>query len=233
MGAFDPAVDPAFLPAAWPAPPGVVAFTTLRHGAGWSPAPFDHFNLGARCGDDPAAVAANRGELAARAGLPSPPHWLRQVHGTGVLRFDVAAAAGTAAEPEADAAVTAQAVEAEVGPWPPPPGTWDLLVNATPVGTAPAVDESPMVDTALTGDTVYDLVYNPEETRLLKDARARGCEVIGGLDMLVAQALEQFRWWTGRQAPSSTFRAAAAMRLQLPTANAASRRELAQSEVQR
>lgn len=119
MGAVDPLADPAFLPAAWPAPPGVVAFTTLRHGAGVSAAPFDAFNLGARCGDDPAAVAANRGELARRAGLPSPPHWLRQVHGTGVLRFDAPATApvdgpagGAAgaqlaeAEPEADAAVT-------------------------------------------------------------------------------------------------------------------------------
>jgi YfiH family protein len=106
MDAVDPLADPAFLPAAWPAPPGVVAFTTLRHGAGVSAAPFDAFNLGARCGDDPAAVAANRDELARRAGLPSPPHWLRQVHGAGVLRFDAQAAGDADAEPEADAAVT-------------------------------------------------------------------------------------------------------------------------------
>lgn len=96
------------LPADWPAPPGVVAFTTLRHGAGTSPAPFDTFNLGARSGDDPAAVAANREELLRRGRLPAAPHWLRQVHGTGVLRFDAPAAAGVAidGEPEADAAVT-------------------------------------------------------------------------------------------------------------------------------
>lgn len=108
MGAVDPLADPAFLPAAWPAPPGVAAFTTLRHGAGASRPPFDSFNQGARGGDDPAAVAANRAELARRFGLPSPPHWLRQVHGTGVLRFDRPAAAGAAvdAEPEADATVT-------------------------------------------------------------------------------------------------------------------------------
>jgi YfiH family protein len=112
----DLASDPAFLPAGWPAPPGVVAFTTLRHGAGVSAAPFDAFNLGTRCGDDPAAAAANRAELARRAGLPSPPHWLRQVHGRGVLRFD-GPAIGVSGdgvphdgapdeEPEADAAVT-------------------------------------------------------------------------------------------------------------------------------
>jgi YfiH family protein len=100
----------AILPAAWPAPPGVVAFTTLRRGAGVSTAPFDAFNLGARSGDDPAAVAANRGFLEARFGLPSAPHWLRQVHGSGVLRFE--AAAGNLQhgdEPEADAAVTSSA----------------------------------------------------------------------------------------------------------------------------
>ena len=80
---------------------GVTAFTTLRHGAGVSIAPFDRFNLGARCGDDPAAVDQNRRELARRFGLPSAPRWLRQVHGKQVdvePGFD---------EPEADAAVTA------------------------------------------------------------------------------------------------------------------------------
>src|SRR5690606_24862470 len=54
-------------------------------------------------GDDPAVVARNRAELAERAGLPSPPCWLRQVHGTRVLRLD----APSGDEPEADAAVTA------------------------------------------------------------------------------------------------------------------------------
>ncbi len=108
MPATRASADPAILPAGWPAPPGVVAFTTLRHGAGISHAPFDRFNLGARCGDDPAAVAANRDELVRRAGLPSSPHWLHQVHGTGVLRFDAPAAGEVPgdAEPEADAAVT-------------------------------------------------------------------------------------------------------------------------------
>ncbi|MFT4249215.1 MAG: peptidoglycan editing factor PgeF [Pseudomonas sp.] len=98
------------LRANWPAVPGVQAFTTLRHGAGGSQAPFDHFNLGNRSaadGDDPAQVQRNRDELALLAGLPSPPHWLRQVHGTGVLRFDAPPLArDIEAEPVADAAVT-------------------------------------------------------------------------------------------------------------------------------
>ena len=81
----------AWLEADWPAPPGVCALTTLRHGAGASMLPFDRFNLGnARgdAGDDPIVVAANRAEFTLRAGLPSAPHWLRQVHGTRVLRVD-------------------------------------------------------------------------------------------------------------------------------------------------
>ena len=81
--------------AAWPTPPNVRAFTTLRHGAGASLAPFDHFNLGNRHAADGDAwdtVEANRLELFERMALPSAPHWLRQVHGTDVLRFDAAPA---------------------------------------------------------------------------------------------------------------------------------------------
>ncbi len=84
----------ALLHADWPAPPSVQAFTTLRHGAGISRAPFDTFNLGNRYsadGDDPGVVEANRAQLVALAGLPSTPHWLRQVHGTEVLRFSAPA----------------------------------------------------------------------------------------------------------------------------------------------
>src|SRR5690606_35893587 len=96
--------DSALLRADWPAPPGVRALTTLRRGleVGISRPPFDSFNLGARCGDDPAAVAHNREALDWIAELPSPPCWLRQVHGTRVWRFDAPAAH----EVEADAAVT-------------------------------------------------------------------------------------------------------------------------------
>ncbi|MDB6164574.1 MAG: laccase [Xanthomonadaceae bacterium] len=80
--------------------PGVVAFTTLRHGDGASHAPFDDFNLGARCGDDPDAVRRNREALISRRALPGAPRWLRQVHGIGV------AIEPGHDEPEADAAVS-------------------------------------------------------------------------------------------------------------------------------
>ncbi len=92
-----------FMPASWPAPTGVHALTTLRYGLGVSAPPFDTFNLGSRCGDAAAAVADNRRRLASALALPSPPRWLRQVHGVAVVRdpgFD---------EPAADAAVTAAA----------------------------------------------------------------------------------------------------------------------------
>ena len=90
----------AWLDADWPAPPGVRALTTLRHRLGVSQPPFDDFNLGSRCGDGADAVAENRRQLETALALPSPPRWLRQVHGVGVVRtpgFD---------EPDADAAVT-------------------------------------------------------------------------------------------------------------------------------
>jgi len=80
----------ALLHADWPAPPGVHALTTLRHGAGASPAPFDSFNLGnctAVDGDHPVVVQSNREQLRVLAGLPAAPRWLRQVHGIEALRF--------------------------------------------------------------------------------------------------------------------------------------------------
>ena len=97
---------------------------------------------------------------------------------------------------EAAAREVAALAGAAVGPWAPEAGTWDLLVNTTPVGTAPAVAETPFAG-PFTGRLVYDLVYRPPETRLLHDAAAAGCDTIGGLDMLVAQARAQSEWWTG------------------------------------
>jgi 3-dehydroquinate dehydratase / shikimate dehydrogenase len=112
---------------------------------------------------------------------------------------------------EAVAALTGAAA----GAWPPPPGTWELLVNATPLGTAPYSTESPLPEgyPLTAGTVVYDLVYNPPHTRLLVDAERAGCRTIGGLDMLVAQAQAQFDWWTGQRPADRVLRDAAAARL--------------------
>jgi 3-dehydroquinate dehydratase / shikimate dehydrogenase len=102
---------------------------------------------------------------------------------------------------------------AELGPYPPERGSWDLLVNCTPVGMYPLTDETPIEASDLTGRYVYDLVYNPAGTRLLRDASRAGCLTIGGLEMLVAQAQEQFQWWTGVRPPAGVMRQAAEKRL--------------------
>ena len=73
-----------WLEADWPAPPGVRAGTTTRRFPGVSPSPFDRANFGARCGDDPQAVARNRALLRELLQLPSDPCWLQQVHGIQV-----------------------------------------------------------------------------------------------------------------------------------------------------
>lgn len=84
----------------WPAPAGVGALVTTRPG-GASAGAYASLNLGARCGDDPAAVRDNRRRLEEL--LPGAPVWLRQVHGTDVADADEARRAAT--EPQADAAV--------------------------------------------------------------------------------------------------------------------------------
>jgi len=91
-------------PAAWPAPPGVRAGVTTRHG-GVSTGACASLNLAANVGDAPAAVAANRARLAAALGLPAAPRWLRQVHGAGVVVQRREPAGAAREPPEADAAV--------------------------------------------------------------------------------------------------------------------------------
>jgi 3-dehydroquinate dehydratase/shikimate dehydrogenase len=113
----------------------------------------------------------------------------------------------------AQAEEVAKLTPVEVGPWPPEPGSWDLLINCTPIGMYPRVDDTPIAADRLTGRYVYDLVYNPAGTRLLRDATARGCHTIGGLEMLVAQAREQFNWWTGSKPQTGVMREAALKRL--------------------
>jgi len=88
---------------------------------------------------------------------------------------------------------------------------FDIVVNATPVGTRGELED----DTSATADQLrgvrlaYDLVYNPIETRFLREARAAGCETLGGIEMLLAQAVEQFKLWMGTEPDVEVMRAAA------------------------
>ncbi|MER3416929.1 MAG: shikimate dehydrogenase [Gemmataceae bacterium] len=80
--------------------------------------------------------------------------------------------------------------------------TADIVVNCTSVGMHPHVDESPLhVSFLRPGLVVFDIVYNPENTLLVKQARERGCHVLTGVDMFVRQALLQFKHFTGQEAP--------------------------------
>ena len=94
---------------------------------------------------------------------------------------------------------------------------FDLVVNATPLGTLGSLQKQKVVTSAqLRGARlVYDLVYNPRETQLMREAKDAGCDVLGGVAMLVAQATEQFRLWTGRPAPVASMRIAAEKALAL------------------
>jgi 3-dehydroquinate dehydratase/shikimate dehydrogenase len=83
----------------------------------------------------------------------------------------------------------------------------DILVNGTPVGMHPNVDETPYERRHLRPSTiVFDTVYNPENTLLIKDARQQGCTVITGVDMFVGQAALQFKLFTGQEAPLDLMR---------------------------
>lgn len=88
---------------------------------------------------------------------------------------------------------------------------FDIVINATPLGTRGELER----DTPATADQLrgvrlaYDLVYNPTITRFLDEARTAGCEMFGGTAMLVAQAVEQFKLWTGKDPDVEVMRDAA------------------------
>ena len=81
--------------------------------------------------------------------------------------------------------------------------TADIFVNATIVGMKPMDDQSIIKDVSLLRSdlVVADIVYNPEETKLLKDAKAAGCTCVGGKGMLVWQGASAFRLYTGEEMP--------------------------------
>jgi 3-dehydroquinate dehydratase / shikimate dehydrogenase len=85
----------------------------------------------------------------------------------------------------------------------------DVLVNCTPIGMYPNMNETPFQDNWLReGTVVFDTIYNPEQTLLIKQARERGCHVVSGLEMFVAQAAAQYHCFTRQSAPVDVMREA-------------------------
>lgn len=84
-----------------------------------------------------------------------------------------------------------------------------LIVNATPLGMYPRIDRSPVRDGEqqyLEGKICYDIVYNPVETKFLKQAKIVGAQTIDGLEMLIEQGNKAFKLWTGKSFPVELIR---------------------------
>ena len=96
-------------------------------------------------------------------------------------------------------------------------------MNATPAGTSPDIDASPVPREAVRGNVVYDLVYHPRRTRLLAWAAEAGAVTIDGLEMLVDQACRQLEFWCGTKAPRDVMTAAAEQFLARTAAHARTR----------
>ena len=91
----------------------------------------------------------------------------------------------------------------------------DILINATSVGMKPHPDESPVPPKLIRPNlAVLDIVYNPLETKLAKDAKAAGAKVVNGVEMLIYQGAASFEIWTGKSAPVEVMRKAALNHLQ-------------------
>ena len=86
-------------------------------------------------------------------------------------------------------------------------GETEIVINCTPIGMRHHSEgQSPLNFESLQGvKLVYDLIYTPEETALLRNAKSANCQTLGGLAMLIGQAAEQFRLWTGANPPVDVF----------------------------
>jgi shikimate dehydrogenase len=91
----------------------------------------------------------------------------------------------------------------------------DILINATSIGMKPKPDESPVAPKLLRKNlVVMDIIYNPLETKLAKDAKAAGAKVVSGVEMLIYQGAASFEIWTGKSPPAEVMRQAALSHLQ-------------------
>ena len=97
---------------------------------------------------------------------------------------------------------------------------FDVIINATPVGMG-NTRETPLGEKEINARYVFDMVYDPAETRLLKLAKERGAQVIPGIEMFVHQAARQFEIWTGKPAPWDEMLRVVLLELQERAANRA------------
>lgn len=136
----------------------------------------------------------------------------------GVARAVVAGLADAGADvtvfarSEPKAEMLAAAFGCKTGAWTDRPGERaEILVNCTSVGMRPQIDATPIPRERLReGSVVFDAVYNPRRTKLLRDAEDAGCRTIDGQALFLAQACRQFEFWTGRAAPRDALREAMA-----------------------
>ena len=95
---------------------------------------------------------------------------------------------------------------------------FDVIINATPVGMNSARPQTPIEESELRAKYLFEMVYNPAETKLVKMARAKGIQVILGTEMFVHQGARQFEIWTGKPAPAEDMHRAVLHALGVPTA---------------
>ncbi|MFC1691335.1 shikimate dehydrogenase [Nanoarchaeota archaeon] len=83
----------------------------------------------------------------------------------------------------------------------------DIIINTTPIGMSPRKNLTPIPNFWIPpGKVVFDIIYNPMETKLLNEAKEKGCKVISGIEMFINQAAEQFKLFTGKPAPKEIMR---------------------------
>lgn len=119
------------------------------------------------------------------------------------------AAVFVCARREAPAKELAKAVNGQTAPKATLPyDHFDLIVNTTPVGMYPNDKETPLTAKEMNCRVLFDMIYRPRETKLLKIAIGRGIETVSGLDMFAAQGAAQWELWTGQTAPTAVMREA-------------------------
>jgi len=132
-----------------------------------------------------------------------------RIAGVAVLGIITQEAAKLAAELSEKTGVSASAInlDKETNDARGAVGAADLVINTSPVGMYPAKDTTPIPPTWVRAEAaVFDVVYTPPETRLLREVAALGCRTVRGVDMFINQAVLQFERWTGKPAPVSLMR---------------------------